>query len=238
MSLFVLADTHLSLSTDKPMDIFGDRWERHDEKIAENWRQVVKETDTVVINGDISWGMTLDEALPDFRFLQSLPGNKILSKGNHDYWWQTQSKLEQFRISNRLDSISFLHNNAFVCDRFRICGTRGWFSDSAAPQGTDYQKIVNREVGRLRLSFASLPDGEYDETVVFLHFPPVWGEYVCREIVDELHAHGIRRCFFGHMHGQYKVPAHREFEGIDFCLVSSDYLHFLPYRVAHIEMET
>lgn len=232
MALFVLADTHLSWSTHKPMDIFGDRWKNHTEKLAENWCAVVGENDTVVIPGDISWGMTAEEALPDLRFLHDLPGKKIISKGNHDYWWQTTAKLNALFAANGLDSLSILHNNAYLAEGFRICGTRGWFTESAAPGGADYRKLVAREAGRLRLSLETHADFP-GETLVFLHFPPVWmpGNYVCREILDVLHQNGIKRCFFGHMHGQYNLPGTVSFEEIDFTLVSADYLSFLPYKI-------
>lgn len=230
MSLFVLADTHLSLSTDKPMDVFGDRWSDHAARIRENWLRVVGEADTVVLPGDISWGMTLPEALPDLRYLHELPGHKILGKGNHDYWWQTSSKLEAFFKKEGLSSLSILHNNAYFAEGVNLCGSRGWFCESAAPAGVDYAKIVAREAGRLRLSLLARPDPDA-ETLVFLHFPPVFGDFICPEILAVLHEFGVRRCYFGHLHGQYRLPGSFGYEGILFTLVSSDYRSFLPYRI-------
>lgn len=143
MALFVMADTHLSFATGKPMDIFGSRWTDHPKKIAENWKKLVSPEDTVVIPGDISWGMSLAEAEEDLRFLHLLPGRKILSKGNHDYWWQTSAKLRTFFAEKGFTSLEILYNNALSADGFRICGTRGWYSEAASPGSADYRKIVS-----------------------------------------------------------------------------------------------
>lgn len=236
MALFVMADTHLSFATGKPMDIFGSRWTDHPKKIAENWKKLVSPEDTVVIPGDISWGMSLAEAEEDLRFLHLLPGRKILSKGNHDYWWQTSAKLRTFFAEKGFTSLEILYNNALSADGFRICGTRGWYSEAASPGSADYRKIVLREAGRLRRSL-SCREAEGEETLAFLHFPPVFGNFVCRELVDALHEGGVRRCFYGHMHGQYGLPRHTEFEGIRFTLVSADYLSFTPYLIRQGEEE-
>ena len=230
MALFVMADPHLSFASGKPMDVFGTRWSDHPQKIADNWKKIVTPADTVVIPGDISWGMSLSEAEEDLRFLHLLPGRKILSKGNHDYWWQTTAKLKQFFEEKGFSTLEILYNNAFSADGFRICGSRGWYSENASPGGADYRKIVLREAGRLRRSLA-YPVENGGETLAFLHFPPVFGDFVCRELVDALHEGGVKRCFYGHMHGQYGIPRTFDFEGILFTIVSADYLSFVPYRI-------
>ena len=235
MALFVLADTHLSFGVKKPMDIFGSRWNDHPERIAENWKKLVAPEDTVVIPGDISWGMSLKEAEEDLRFLHELPGRKILSKGNHDYWWQTTAKLKNFFAEKGFTSLEILYNNALSAEGFKICGTRGWYSENAAPGSVDYQKIVLREAGRLQRSLqdptAEDPSNEGGEKLVFLHFPPVFGDFVCRELVDVLHAEGVNRCYYGHMHGQYNIPRHIYFEEICFTIVAADHLSFVPYLI-------
>ncbi len=156
MAIYTIADTHLSLTTDKPMDIFGSRWENYIEKLTNGWKSAVTDEDTVVIPGDISWGMNLEEALEDFRFLESLPGKKLLGKGNHDYWWTSLTKMNAFFEENGLTTLKFLYNNAYSCEDINICGSRGWYVDkNNSPKNTDYDKIVSREAARLELSLSA-----------------------------------------------------------------------------------
>ncbi len=231
MALYVLSDTHLSMATEKPMDIFGERWKNHAERIGYFFEKTLCENDTVVIPGDISWGMSLEEALPDLQFLNSLPGKKILMKGNHDYWWSTVSKIENLFAQHQLSTLNLLFNNAYKVENFALCGTRGWYSDSANPPGTDRKKIVLREAGRLERSLQAGSRLDARELLAFLHFPPVWGSFVCKELIEVLHRNGVKRCYFGHMHGQYHLPPTFEYEGISFILTSSDYLQFRPLLI-------
>ncbi len=239
MSLYVIADLHLSLSdADKSMEIFGRRWTDYIEKLKKNWSAVVEESDTVVIPGDVSWGFSLDSATEDLAFLASLPGHKILGKGNHDFWWATIKKNEAFFKEHGFQNFSFFQNNAFLCEDFILTGTRGWFADPSSdniPDDTDYEKLTNREAGRLRLSLEagealrrSLPECETRETLVFLHFPPVWNGIACRPIIDVLKEFSVTRVFFGHVHGNYTVPSSFVFEDITFSLISADFLNFCP----------
>ena len=235
MSIFVLSDTHLSLYNDKPMDIFGNRWQSYAQKLDRGWKSVVTDKDTVIIPGDISWGISLDEAKKDLLYIDSLPGQKYISKGNHDYWWSTVNKIGKFFEENRIQTIKLLHNNAYIVENCVICGTRGWYNESKnAPRDADYQKIVNREAGRLELSIKSglgLHNSEEKEILVFLHFPPVYRDYVCDEIIDVLHRYNIKRVYYGHIHGVYNIPAAFEYEGITFTITSADYLNFVPLLV-------
>ena len=231
MALYVLSDTHLSGATEKPMDIFGERWKNHTERIGYFFEKTLRTGDTVVIPGDISWGMTLEEALPDLQFLNSLPGKKILMKGNHDYWWSTVSKIEKFFAEHQLSTLSLLFNNAYKVESFALCGTRGWYSDSTNPPCTARAKIVLREAGRLERSLQAGRQLEAEELLAFLHFPPVWGSFVCRELLEVLLRYGVKRCYFGHMHGQYNLAPTFEYEGISFTLASSDYLQFRPLSI-------
>lgn len=238
IALFVLSDTHLSFSLNKPMDIFGRRWENHTEKIARAWHETVQAEDTVVIPGDISWGMTLEEAAADLHYLDNLPGQKIIGRGNHDYWWSTVRKMQTFFAQHGISTIRLLYNNAYRVGSFAVCGSRGWWNDAKiSPDGTDYAKIINRENIRLTMS---LNEAEKlgGEPIVFLHFPPVWRGVVCREIVDLLHAHRITRCYYGHLHTAYDVPAFFEYEGITFTIASADYLHFTPLAIAETTEDT
>jgi predicted phosphohydrolase len=227
MSLFAIADLHLSLSSEKPMDIFSG-WEDYLIKLEKNWHDIVDDKDTVVLPGDISWAMSLDEALNDFKYLNSLPGNKIILKGNHDYWWSTLRKMNAFLDEHALDKIKILHNSAVTVNGVCVCGTRGWFYDESP--GAD-KKVLLREAGRLETSIA---EGEKSglETVAFLHYPPVYGEFVCGEIIDVLKHHNIKRCFYGHLHGKAALGAVEGlYEGIFFRLISADHLRFSPLLI-------
>ena len=224
MSLFAIADTHLSFGTNKPMDVFSG-WQNYEERLQKNWNAVVGENDTVVIAGDISWGMKLADTLEDFRFLDRLNGRKIVMKGNHDYWWSTKSKTDRFLSENGINSIDILFNNAYKVGDFVICGTRGWFFDCSKDED---QKVLAREVGRLRTSIdeAKKLDGEI---IAFLHYPPVSLTETCHEIYDTLVEQGIKTCYYGHLHGQSVNWAFRgEKDGIKFDLISADYLSFCP----------
>ena len=181
MAVFAIADTHLSLSTGKKMDIFSG-WSDYESRLESNWRRLVKDGDTVVIPGDISWCMTLEEGLEDFAFLDSLPGKKIIMKGNHDYWWSTRKKADEFFEKHSLSTLSILHNNAYPCESIAVCGTRGWFFDAESDES---KKIILREAGRLRASIAAAKETGL-EPVVFLHYPPVTLERRCDEIYSVL----------------------------------------------------
>lgn len=243
MAFYIMADTHLSVGCDKPMDVFGSRWTNYTEKIEKNWRAVIREEDTVVLPGDVSWGMTLAEALPDLRFLDSLPGTKILGKGNHDYWWETARKMQLFFAQNGLSTLQILFNNAYRVGNIIVCGCRGWYADGKqviARDETDPEKIVAREVGRLRLSIAEgkkiqdavlAEEGVRCEIVAALHFPPVFTDYYCEPIVGVLKENGIRRCYFGHIHANYGYPPVTKSDGIEFRLISADYLDFHPFPI-------
>ncbi|MBQ0125640.1 MAG: metallophosphoesterase [Clostridiales bacterium] len=237
MSLYVIADLHLSKSTEKPMDVFGPRWDNYMEKIEERWKNTVTENDTVVIAGDISWAMTNEELKPDFDFIESLPGQKIILKGNHDYWWQTASKLDAFVRENGYKTIKFLHNNAYEVEDFILIGSRGWYNDDKTTpiRGADSKKIIAREVERIKHSVACgrelMVDGENKEMIAFLHFPAIFKGYMCDEIIMELYRANISRCYFGHIHGNYESPAVIKYADIDFHLISADYILFTPEKI-------
>lgn len=234
MSLYSIADLHLSEGTDKPMDKFGSRWSGHTEKLKKNWCAVVNDDDTVIIPGDISWAMTLDEALPDFKFIESLPGTKIIGKGNHDFWWSTLTKINNFFEENGIKSVRILQNNAFEVEDYIVCGTRGWYVEEKYQNtvGTvDYKKIVDRETIRLKNSLtaaADLREKTGKQILVYFHFPPVFNGFVCREFVDVMKDFDVVKCYFGHIHGSYNVPRTTEFEGISMTMISSDFLNFIP----------
>ena len=234
MSLFALSDTHLSLYNDKPMDIFGNRWQSYAEKLDRGWRAVISDKDTVVIAGDVSWGISLEEAKLDLKYIDSLPGKKIISKGNHDYWWSTAAKINSFFEENGITTISTMHNNAFKVGNVTVCGTRGWYNESKnAPKEADYNKIIAREAGRLELSLKEgLKLSEENELLVFLHFPPVYGDYIAAPLLEVLHKYDVKRVYYGHIHGVYNIPSTFEYDGIKFTITSADYLNFVPALVS------
>lgn len=224
MSLFAIADTHLSFSTNKPMNVFRG-WDNYVERLEKNWRAVVSEDDTVVIAGDISWAMKTEDAKEDFAFLNSLPGRKIIMKGNHDYWWQTKKKLDEFLKANSFDTIDIMFNNAYKVGDFAVCGSRGWFFD--AEKDTD-KKVLLREAGRLKMSIQEAKKLS-DKQIVFLHYPPVTLSQSCEEIINVLREEEIERCFYGHLHAQSVYSAFTgELDKIKFGLISADFLQFCP----------
>ena len=237
MSIFAIADLHLSTldSTNKSMEVFGRRWTGYTEKLKSNWQRLVTDEDTVIIPGDISWALTLEEARSDLLFLDSLPGKKILGKGNHDFWWCTMKKHFEFFEKNAISTISFLYNNAYETDNFIIAGTRGWYHDQDAsnvPDNTDFEKLTKRETLRLRASLnqaLKIKDTcPHKEILVFTHFPPFWNGKESESIVRLLKEYGISRVYYGHIHGNYTVEPKFVHSGIEMNIISADYLGFIP----------
>ena len=225
MSLFAIGDTHLSFGTDKPMNVFRG-WDNYVERLETNWNNLISEDDTVVIMGDISWAMNFKEMLEDFRFINSLKGHKIILKGNHDYWWNTMTKMNAFLEENSFDSIKFLFNNAYLCDGISVCGTRGWFYDAENEDNTE--KIILREAARLRTSIKAGRELG-GEPVVFLHYPPVSKTQICQPIVDVLKEENIKHCYYAHLHSASAYNSFNgEMDGIKYELLSADYLKFCP----------
>ncbi|MEA4912618.1 MAG: metallophosphoesterase [Oscillospiraceae bacterium] len=226
MAVFAIADLHLSLGVEKPMDIF-EGWGDYTERLRANWTDAVGAQDTVVVPGDVSWGMTLEQAAPDFDFIERLPGRKIILKGNHDYWWQTRKKLEDFKAARGYTTIDFLFNDSYVVGDVGICGTRSWFYDEAQSD-----RVFQRELGRLKMSLDDLAQKSCGERVAFLHYPPVYRGFRCPEIIELLRAYGVRRCYYGHIHGDSIAWAYNgNCGGVEFRLVSADNLQFRPYLI-------
>lgn len=223
MALFAIGDMHLSLGADKPMDVFGGVWNGYVDKLAKGF-EVVAPEDTVVICGDISWGMSLQEAERDFAFLNALPGKKLLLKGNHDYWWTTVSKMETFFREHGFDTLHILHNNCYLYGETALCGTRGWFYDE-----TGSQKVFRRELIRLQ---ASLQAAGEREKLCFLHYPPCYEGYACREIMELLEEYSVSRCYYGHLHGAACRLALNGVRGsVEYRLISADCLGFQPQKI-------
>ncbi len=241
MSVFAISDLHLSTfeKTNKSMEVFGHRWDNYMDRIKSNWERLVTDRDTVIIPGDISWALSLDEATSDLKFIDSLPGKKIFAKGNHDFWWATIKKNTEHFEKHGIKSVSFLFNNAHETDDFIIAGTRGWYHDEEAQStqnNADFDKLTKREALRLEASIkyaSSLRDagGTDKEIVVFMHFPPFWGGKESENIMAVLEKYGIKRVFFGHIHGSYTTEPTFIYKGINMSIIAADYLNFIPKHI-------
>ena len=221
MSLYAMADLHLSLSADKPMDVFGAAWENYVCRIKENWP--LTNDDTIVIPGDVSWAMGFDDMRADFDFLASLPGKKIISKGNHDYWWNTVKKMNEF--AEPYGNIFFLHNNSYEYGDISICGTRGWIQEPGAEADV---KVLRREVIRLEASLASAKQ----KPVVFMHYTPLFADQKNEELIETMKKYGVTECYYGHLHGgAFSLAETGTVDGISYKLISADFLGFSPVLV-------
>ena len=226
MALYAIGDLHLSLSVNKSMEVFGPAWENYVERIEESlWR--LRPEDTLILDGDTSWGMTLEQAEADFRFLDRFPGRKLLVKGNHDYWWNTVSKMRRFFEEKNIKTLDFIHNNCALYGDYALCGTRGWFFEEERKPHNE--KMLNRETLRLE---ASLKAADGRPILCFLHYPPLYVGYECPDILNLLERYRVKRCCYGHLHG-YAIR--RRVEGLrngtDFSLISADYLGFAPVKI-------
>ena len=227
MALYALGDLHLSFGTNKPMDVFGGRWEGYVDKLREGLSVMTAE-DTLVLLGDLSWALDLEHAAEDFAFIDAIPGRKIILKGNHDYWWNTASKFAKFCEEHGFSNLHLLHNNMHLYGDVAICGTRGWFFEEEK-EGTHDEKVFRRELCRLE---ASLKAAGEREKLCFLHYPPRYRGYVCQEILDMLSAYGVKACYYGHLHGDsHKLALQGESAGILYSLVAADYVNFKPLKI-------
>ena len=227
MSVYAIGDLHLSLgSPEKTMEVFRG-WQDYQRRLAENWRALVRPEDTVVLAGDISWAMRLSDTLADFRFLDALPGRKLLMKGNHDYWWTTRRKMEAFFAAEGLTTLGILHNNAVEAQGAFLCGSRGWLFEGSQKYDP---LIVAREEGRIRRSLESAPRS--GEKLLFLHYPPAYGSQEQPEFFSAMADHGVRECWYAHIHGSGASGIREgEYRGVTLRLVSADHLKFTPLRI-------
>ena len=227
MALYAIGDLHLSLSSDKPMDVFGEGWRDYVQRIRDAFAKL-NDDDVSVLCGELSWGMSLEESLEDFKFINALPGRKLIMKGNHDYWWNTATKMEKFFARHELTTLEILHNNCKFYGDIALCGTRGWFYE-LDNQGTHNEKVLLREVGRLETSLKAAGERE---KLVFLHYPPIYQGYTCPEILRLLRDYGVRQCYYGHLHGaSHRRSIEGEYNGTHFSLVAADYLEFIPKKI-------
>lgn len=227
MALYAIGDLHLCLGAPKPMDIFGGAWIGYMDKL-ERGMSVLQPEDTLVLLGDLSWAMNLQDARADFGWINRIPGQKIILKGNHDYWWSTAAKFSQFCQDNGFSDQHMLNNNCYFYQDIAICGTRGWFFDEER-SGAHDEKVFHRELMRLEASLQAAGDRQ---KMVFLHYPPKYKGYECPEIIALLRQYGVRQCFYGHLHGgSHALALEGLWDGIEYRLVSADRLDFCPYCV-------
>ncbi|WP_422486678.1 metallophosphoesterase [Gudongella sp. DL1XJH-153] len=220
--IYAIGDLHFDHSKQKPMDVFGENWINHKEKIVDDWKSTVFDDDLVLVPGDISWALKLDEAVPDLKLIDSLPGHKLFIKGNHDYWWESISRLK----SLDLESITFIRNNSYLYKNVGIGGTRGWMSRDSEGFDEGDEKIYKRELLRLDASLSSMEDS-VSKKIAMLHYPPFDGKLRPNDFVDVLVKHNVDTCIYGHLHAEgLRYAVEGIINGVDFKLVSSDYLDF------------
>lgn len=233
ISIFVISDLHLSTNTDKSMEVFGDRWANYTERIRDNWNSIVSKEDTVIIGGDVSWEMKLKDCVSDFEFINSLSGRKIISKGNHDYWWETASKHKEFLQNNGFSTIDFLYNNAFIVEDVAVCGTRWWNDPSSDGFDDEDLKIYNHELIRLVNSLKEACKLGCLKKLVVLHYPPFTADgELNSDIADIFSRYEVRECVYGHLHGAgLKNAVEGTFFGVNYRLTSADFLNFTPIEI-------
>jgi len=227
MALWAISDLHLAINSDKPMDIFGNKWENHHEKIKENWLSKISPKDTVLIAGDISWSMNISEGRSDLEWINKLPGKKILIKGNHDYWWSSITKLNSLYAD-----MDFIQNNFFNYKNFAICGTRGWNCPGATKFTVHDEKIYDRELIRLRLSLDEAVNKGYKKIIVMLHYPPTNDKFEETELIRIIKEYNVVKVIYGHLHGPSLSRLYEgNIEGVEYIVTSCDYLNFNPLLI-------
>lgn len=227
MALYAISDLHLAFNNDKPMDIFGEKWSKHDEKIKNNWISKINEDDTILIAGDISWAMKENESMKDLQWIEDLPGKKIISKGNHDYWWNSITKL-----NSKFENTKFLQNNYYVYKDYAICGSRGWICPGTERFTEKDEKIYLRELIRLRLSLDSAKNAGFNKFIVMIHYPPTNEKFEESGFVKVFKEYNVEKVLYGHLHGP---SLHRVLsgvkDGIEYIMTSADYIDFDPRKI-------
>lgn len=234
MAIYALGDLHLSFKENKPMDIFGDNWKNHEEKISENWNNTIKDNDLVILSGDFSWAMHLKDTDEDFEYLNGLPGRKVMIKGNHDFWWSTLKSMNEFLEAHKIKNVEFIMNNAVEYNDTIIVGTRGW----SLTESENSNKRLNRECLRLEnsIQYALNNFGEGKEIICAMHYPPITKQMIEEnkksEYLEILKKYNIKICVYGHLHGRsHNEAVEGKIQGIQLKLTSCDYLDFKPYLI-------
>ncbi len=230
MRIFTIADLHLPLGVNKPMDIFGG-WDDYVNRLHDNWQKIVSPQDIVVVPGDISWALKLEQTFKDFEFINALNGTKVFIKGNHDLWWSTRSKVEKFWSDNGFGTLHLVQNDCYRIGESAVCGTRGWINDDSEPADA---KVIAREAIRLDMSIGSAVSQGL-RPIVFLHYPPLYANNCNLDILEVLHKYNISHCFYGHLHGNtHAFAINGTRDGITYQLISADFLQFAPMDITKI----
>ena len=230
MGLYAIGDLDFSTENPKPMNIFGDNWDNHEKKIVDNWSETVKDDDTVLVLGDTSWAMNLNEAKSDLDIIESLPGKKIFIKGNHDYWWSSLSKINAVYES---DDMNFIQNGYFTYGDYAICGSRGWLCPNEVKFDSNDMKIYRREVLRLEMSIQSAIQNGCNNIIVITHYPPTNDQLEESEFTKLYEKYNVKKVIYGHLHGKesFEMGLKGIRNGIEYILASSDYLDFKLIKV-------
>lgn len=223
MSIYAISDLHLSFGekVEKPMDIYGSKWVNHAERLYENWQQTITSTDTVLIAGDVSWGLRMNEALPDLQWIDELPGRKIIVKGNHDLWWASTNKLNKM-----FNSITFLQNQYCKVENFALCGSRGWSCPGSDEFNVQDEKIYNRELLRMGFSLEAAKFGKEKNIIVVMHYPPTNDKLQPSGFTKLFEKYGVKTVVYGHLHGKdgFVKGLKGNLNGVEYKLSSLDYL--------------
>lgn len=228
MALYAISDLHLALSGDKPMDIFGDNWYKHHEKIKKNWLDIITKEDTVLIAGDISWSMHMEESVKDLEWIHNLPGMKIFIKGNHDYFWTSITKLNSL-----YEDMNFIQNNFYVYKDYAICGSRGWNNPKSEGFTQHDEKIYRRELIRLKLSLDSAVKSGYCKIIVMIHYPVFSEKEESNDMTDLLEEYPIHKVIYGHLHGNalQRIKPVIKKNNLEYIITSCDYINFTPIKI-------
>lgn len=238
MKIFAIGDLHLSFGdmVEKPMDIFGGQWVGHTEKLYKEWNRLICPEDTVIICGDISWGLKLEEAMADLDWIHALPGRKLLFKGNHDLWWKAIGRLNTIYVDGNM---KFVQNSCTIIEadgqngRVAVCGTRGWICPGTDGFSEHDRKIYDREAARLKMSLEDAKKAGADTIIGVLHFPPTNDKQQKSAFTDLLTQYGVKTCVYGHLHGKdaFKNGMQGVYNGVEYKLVSLDYLEGRPVEI-------
>lgn len=227
MALYAISDLHLAFDLDKPMDIFGEKWVKHEEKIKKNWENTITEKDTVLIAGDISWAINEKESSNDLKWIDELPGKKIISKGNHDYWWGSITKL-----NSMYENTKFIQNNFYSYNDYAICGTRGWLCPGTDKFTEKDEKIYSRELIRLRLSLEAAKNAGYNKFIVMIHYPPTNEKFDESGFLDIFKEYKVEKVIYGHLHGPGLSKVFEGvYEDVEYIMTSADYIDFDPIKI-------
>ncbi len=230
MRIFAMSDLHLSEASGKPMDVFGPRWKNHTEKMKKNWDEMLNSEDVMIISGDVSWGLKLEEAVPDFQWIHERPGLKLITKGNHDLWWSSLTKMNSL-----FEDILFIQGGSVVVGDTAVCGTRGWgLKQEDRQDWTEHDdKIYRREQIRMKMALDAAESTGASRIILSLHYPPTDHHGSNTAFTELIEQYPVTCVLYGHLHGEdaYQHAFNGWKNGIQYRLMSSDFLSYKPERI-------